>query len=342
MKVKVKDIAQAAGVSPATVSLVLNNKPSRISPGTQELIRSIARDMQMKQGQTSGNSYEYTAVKTIGLVVADVKNQYFTLLTGCVNEYMNQQGYTVFQCNAMNSGQKCLKAVNELLVKNVNGIIVIPPYHINNEQDNVSLRQCVEESPVPVVLLDQAVHGLFTDFITSDNKQGGYLATKYLLDLGHRKIGCILGPEGNYTARKRLEGYRRALDEAEVAYEESLVIHGEYDLESGANCAEQLIRYGVTAIFATNDLMALGVYRHAEREKIKIPEQLSVVGYDNTMICELLAVGLTSIEQSIDSMGAKAGEVLCGRMEGDTEEAAPRNYYFSPVLIERESAQRLC
>lgn len=339
MKVKMKDIAELAGVSPATVSLVLNNKPSRISLSTQEHIRSIAREMAIKNGMCT--MADGSGIKTIGFVLPDSRNYFFNMLADGLNHYISSQGYTVFQCCSLNNSEKCIKAVEDLIIKNTDGIIVVPPYKINDNQDNISLRKCVEKSPVPIVLLDQAVFNLFTDFVTADNKQGGYLATKHLLDLGHKKIGCILGPKQNYTARKRLEGYKRALAESEIPYDEKLVQNSEYDMKSGEAAAEILIKEGVSAIFATNDLLAAGVYKYTEKNNIKIPDQISVVGYDNTIICDLLSAKLTSVEQSADSMGAKAGEVVLGRIEGTSEEEAPRNYYFSPLLVERESTARI-
>lgn len=339
MKVKVKDIAEAAGVSPATVSLVLNNKPSRISSSTQEHIKSIAREMQINNSTTQ--KMDHTGTKTVGLIVSDVKNSYFNMLSNSVNGYMMQQGYTVFQCNSMNSAKKCLKLIHDLIIKNVEGIIVIPPYHINNDEDNVDLRKCFEKSPIPIVLLDQAVYTLFTDFITADNKQGGYLATKHLIDLGHDRIGCILGPRHNYTTRKRLEGYKWALAEADIMFEEAFIIYGEYDMDSGRSGMEQLMMSNITAVFAGNDLMAAGIYQYAEKNEISVPRDLSVVGYDNSMICDLLPTKLTSIEQNVDSMGAKAGEVLLGRIKGDPEDIAPRNYYFTPILVERASTKKI-
>lgn len=339
MKVKMKDIAELAGVSPATVSLVLNNKPSRISLSTQEHIRSIARELAIKNG--SGTMTEGTGIKTIGFVLPDNRNYFFNMLADGLNNYISSQGYTVFQCCSQNNSEKCIKAVEDLIIKNTDGIVVVPPYEINDNQDNINLRKCVEKSPIPIVLLDQAVYNLFTDFVTADNKQGGYLAAKHLLDLGHKKVGCILGPKQNYTTRKRLEGYKRALAESELPFDEKLVQYSGYDMKSGEKAAEILVKEGVSAIFATNDLLAAGVYKYAEKDHIKIPDQLSVVGYDNTIICDLLAAKLTSIEQSADSMGAKAGEVLLGRIKGTSEEEAPRNYYFSPILVERESTAKV-
>lgn len=339
MKVKMKDIAEAAGVSAATVSLVLNNKPSRISAATQEHIRSIAREMQMKQGVVSGEVSQ--SVKTIGLLLPDVKNGYFNDLASGVNKYMVQQGYTVFQCDILNDTERCLRAIEDLTIKNVEGIIIIPPYHINSNQDNVALRKSFEKSPIPIILLDQAVYTMFTDFVTADNKQGGYLATKHLLELGHERIGCILGPKQNYTAKKRLEGYKRALAERSIVFDDELVACSEYDISSGKECMEQLSEKDITAVFATNDLIAIGVMQYAERAGMTIPGDLSVVGYDNSLLCDLLEVKLTSIEQNAESMGEKAGEVLLGRIKGSAEEAAPRNYYFTPLFVERQSTGKI-
>lgn len=338
MKIKVKDIAKIAGVSPATVSLVLNDKPSRIAESTKEHIKNIARELEFRI--THEVDINQVKTKVIGLIIPDNTNQYYSWLENGVATYMDQQGYSVFTCNCMENTEKCFRQIEDLSIKDVEGIIVIPPASLS-EKDIVKLKGYFDKSLIPMMLLDQAVYSLFTHFVTGDNKQGSYLATKHLLELGHTQIGLLGGIESTYITRKRTEGYKRALAEYHIGYDEQLVIHGTDIKQLRDEGSEHLIKLGCTAIVAASDQVAVAVYQKAEKLGIKIPDDLSVVGYNNTSLCEMLKVKLTSIDQNADLIGAKAAEVLLGSIRGENEEdMGPQNYYFSPVLVERESTRR--
>ena len=199
--------------SPTTVSLVLNNKPSRIADDTKEHIFRVAREMQFQMASEVDFS-EYRKVKTLGMIVPDKKNPFYDRLAEEVAGCAFLRGYTLFQCGTGDDIQSFYLAIEGLMSKNVDGIIVIPPRTMDKE--NVKLLKSVQKSRVPLMLLDRAAYGVFCDFVTADNKHGGRIATEYLIRQGHTKIGCMVGDANVYTSRKRVEGYREALAAAKI------------------------------------------------------------------------------------------------------------------------------
>ncbi|MCB7318788.1 LacI family DNA-binding transcriptional regulator [Lacrimispora sp. 210928-DFI.3.58] len=335
---KVKDIAKAAGVSPSTVSLVLNNRPSRITEETKENILRIAREMRF-QLEMGSDFAEIKKAGVLGMVVPDRGNPFFSHLAGEVSRCAYEQGYIVHQCTTGDDVQHFYSALGSLITRNVDALIVIPPRTMNKE--NVKALKSFQKSGPPIVLLDRAAYSVFCDFVTADNKYGGRIATEYLISHGHTKIGCIIGEENIYTARKRLNGYCEALSAAGISYNNELVHYGHYDIESGRKGAELLLAQGATAIMAGNDLMAYGVYLYAEEHGLSIPADLSVIGYDNTALCDLMKVPLTSVDQNSDMMASKVIEVLTERLaQTEIDEPMPyRNYYFTPSIVERKSVK---
>lgn len=339
MKVKIKDIAKAAGVSPTTVSLVLNKKPSRIADDTREQVLKIAREMQF-QNETGIDCSGFGKVKTLGLLVPDAMNSFYHQLAEEVAKNAFMRGYLLFQCYTDDSLECFCKAVEGLMSKNVDGIIVIPPRTLDKE--NIKLLKSAQKSHVPLVLLDRAAYSLFCDLVTADNKHGGRIAAEYMIERGHKRIGCMMGDSRIYTAQKRLEGYREALAAHKIPFETSLVYQGNYDIDSGFKGAGELVNQGVTAIVAGNDLMAFGIYVYAKTNSLSIPDDLSVIGYDNTELCRFMDVPLTSVDQNACTMASKAVEVLLKWVERDEQEEEPvRNYYFTPHIVERKSVKRI-
>lgn len=338
MKVKVKDIAKAAGVSPATASLVLNNKPSRIADSTKERIFRVARELQF-QKEAEIDFEGFKEIKTIGVAIPDAMNMFYHKMGEEIAAFASASDYVVFQCYTGDDIDRFYAALEGLTAKNVDGIIAIPPRTM--DKNNVKLLKSVQKSKVPLVLLDRAAYSVFCDFVTADNKHGGRIATEYLISRGHRKVGCMVDELNVYTAKKRLEGYKEALAAYKIPYDNDLVFCGNYDTKTGYIGAEALLKKGVTAIVTGSDLMAYGVYLYARDHGLRIPEDLSVIGYDNTELCRVIDVPLTSVDQNAEIMAHKAVEVLLRQIEGGEEEAPARNYYFTPYIVERESVKQV-
>lgn len=334
MKIKVKDIAQAAGVSPTAVSQVLNNKPCRLSESTKEKILSVAREMKFQNNSTISKEM-IGRVKTIGLIVPD--GIFFKELATKISAGLYKQDYIVFQCNVGDDVECCYRSIEGLMLKNVDGMIVIPPCTSRKDIRLQKMLKSLQESGVPMILADRAVYTVFCDFVTSDNKLGGKSATEYLISRGHKKIGCIMGNKDVYTVRKRIDGYKQAMVASGMIYDDELIYFGGFDEETGTHGTNELLKKGVTAIFAGSYEIAYGVYKYANEHNLKIPHDLSVIGFDNIAACEYMSPALTSVEQNIDQIAEKVVEVILRNLEKVEDEDAPSNYYYAPILKERDS-----
>lgn len=336
-KCTIRDIAKKAGVSHTTVSLVLNNKENRVSQATKDKIIAITKEMNYTPNQIAV-SLATKKTFTLGLMLPDLSSTHFSAIASGVQSYAQSQGYSIFLCNTNGSVEKCVAYIQEFVKRSIDGIVLIPPATINENNDNEKLSVALEECDIPYVLVEHAVLHLFHDFVTIDNRSGGFIATSHLAELGHQKIGCITGPLTEIGAKRRFRGYKEALAESGLELQKPLVHAGDYTFHSGVEGGRTLINKGSTAIFCCNDLMALGVNKAAAELGIRIPEDLSLVGFNGDPICEYLNVPLTTVNQPSSAMGRKACEILLDRIrESDELEQFQRDYYFSPTLVVRGS-----
>lgn len=335
MSVTVRDIAREAGVSATTVSLVLGKRDNRISEATRQRITALAKEMNYSPNQIAA-ALVTKKTNTIGLILPDMTNLFFATAASGIEKYAQQHQYSLLLSNSGESVDKCISYIHVLEKRYIDGIVVVPPSNINSGENYVKMQSALAACTVPYVLLERAVHNVYHDFVTSDNRRGGCLATEYLLGLGHVKIGCITGPLSEYGAVRRRQGYVEALAEHGIDLDEQLIYEGDFHIDSGFDGANVLLDKGVSAIFASNDMMALGVLRAATKRGVVVPEQLSVVGYDNSPLVEMANVPLTTVNQPADQMGRCACEILMRRIQNPNEQN--RDHYFSPTLVERASA----
>lgn len=330
----VRDIAKIAGVSPTTVSLVLNDKAPNISLETRQRILAIAEKENYRPNMIAV-SLATNRTNTLGVIVPDLANLFYATMVSGIENYAQRKDQSLLLCNCSDSIPKCLNLISTLQDRCIDGLILIPPATVNEEGNYLTMTKRLHSFPKPYILLERAIHNLYHDFVTSDNKLGGYIATEHLLKLGHRSIGCITGPLSEYGAMRRLQGYQEALEEYDVPYNPQLIYQGDFHSESGKAGAQTLLPKGITALFCCNDMMAQGALLMAEKMHVDVPRQLSVVGYDNNPIADILRVPLTTVAQPVETMGKNACEILLRKIKN--KDAPQQDYYFSPVLVERES-----
>lgn len=332
-RVTIKDIAAKAGVSVTTVSLVLNGKEHRIAQETRKKIIDIANALEYRPNQLAVGLIT-KRTNTIGLLIPDVSNSYFSELAKGAESKAAENGFNLILCNTNDSPTKDCKYVNVLLDRGVDGIIMVPSGRGKDE----TLNQCLnlmKRSQKPFVLADRIRVGTTYPGVTLDQLKGGYLATEYLIKQGHRKIGCITGPLGMVNAYMRYQGYKKALQKYGINYNSKLVKEGTYHIEDGLIQSKELFEENVSAIFACNDLMAYGVYKSAISEGIKVPEELSIIGFDNIPFSEFLEVPLTTIHQPACQIGEVSVEKLINLIlkKEDTDKVI----VLDPELIIRDS-----
>lgn len=331
MATTIKDIAKATGFSPATVSLVLNHKDHRIPQKTRDTVLQAAKELNYRPNRMAASLVTKKS-RTIGLILPDITNSFFSEIAAAVEQECSGADYSVILCSTNDVPEQDVRYVNLLLERNVDGVLFAMAV---NSQANCA-DECLallQEAGAATVLLDREWKTDSTVNVTSNNEEGGYLACRHLLDLGHTRIGCITGPMGTQSAQKRLYGYIRALQEDGIAFDPALVLEGDYHTGSGYALTEKLLEQGVTAIFAANDMMAMGVYKKLRELKLKIPRDVSVVGYDNLTFAELMEVPLTTVSQPAREMGITASKKLLQMLEGNTEQSE----VYTPRLEARAS-----
>jgi LacI family transcriptional regulator len=219
-----------------------------------------------------------------------------------------------------------------LLEKRIDGLIV------GSAGAPQTLARRLRVSPVPLVVIDRVLPGLAADLVQIDHEEGGYLATKYLIDLGHKTIGCITGPSNTTASSDRLAGYRRALAEATLPYRQRWVAQSDFSSEGGYQAAARLLqRPGLTAVFASNDLMGIGLLRYAAEKGVRVPQELSVIGFDGIELGRYVHPALTTIGQSIRQLGELAANTLI-QCIGRRGKGPYRQLVLPPEIIVRESS----
>jgi LacI family transcriptional regulator len=335
MRVTIKDIAKKTNLSITTVSLVLNNKPNKISQSTKERIYKAVKELNYMPNQIA-RALVSDKVNAIGLIIPDITNMYFAELAKIVEKETRKFGYNIMLCDSGNDSMQQIDFIKMLYQNGIKGVIMAISADASTHETTFSM---VKKFDMTVVLIDRFVSEYNIDSVVVNNRHGAYMAAKHLLELGHRKIGCITGPDELQDSRERYAGFVQAMNEYGVPIEKSLVYHGDYNMESGICGGEALLNQGVTAIFTFNDMMAYGVYQMAEKHKTRIPQQLSVIGFDNIMFSSLLSVPLTTISQPVNEMGIKAVEILMRKME--STEKKSEIFVFEPEIIIRTSTKKI-
>ncbi|WP_342431795.1 LacI family DNA-binding transcriptional regulator [Neobacillus sp. FSL H8-0543] len=336
MSITIKDIAKKANVSITTVSRVLNQKTEGISKSTRKRVLEIIEELGYRPNSIA-RSMITKQTNTIGLIIPDIRNPFFPELVRGVEDFLNQHSYNVFLCNTDGDPKRELEYVSLLKEKNVDGII----FTYSCAETIQQLEDILSVEKIPFVLLDRGVEDHKFSVVSIHNEKAGYLATQHLIELMHTQIGCITGPTSYPNSKARLQGYQRALAEAGIASNPDLIVEGDFQMEGGYLAARELLaKQKVTAVFAFNDLMAFGVYQAAAEMGISIPDDLSVVGFDNIKYNQLLHPRLTTIEQSVYEMGKLSAEILFEQMTKGGD-AVTKTQYLEPALILRESTKKL-
>jgi len=332
MSVTVKDIAKVAGVSITTVSLVLSGRECRVSMKTREKVQKIARDLDYQPNHLARGLVTRRS-QTIGLIIPDISNLFFSELAKGVEMEAQQNSYNVIFSNSNEDGTKDLKNLRILLNKAVDGLIIVPSIKEHEMNLTAEFNRILSSHKLPVVIVDRILPGIECDFVSLDNREGGFMATKHLLELGHQKIGCITGPQALMSSGMRYQGYCDALNLYGLPIDENIVFNGDYCLHSGVEGAEILINRNVTAVFACNDMMACGAYRQACIMNKKIGSEFSLIGFDDIPFAEMLEYPLTTIHQPVYDIGKSSCRMLLDKLNGTTTDI--RKIKYSPTLVVR-------
>lgn len=313
MKVTISDIARIANVSKATVSRVINHKSQGVSEETARRIMEIIE----REGylpNSLARSIVVSRTRTLGLVVPDIGNPFFSQMVRGIIISARALGYTVLLCNSDNNCELEESGVMSLIEKRVDGVALI-----SSARKSSAALQSLRQHEIPVVQIDRVVGGHDSGAsVVIDNCGGMREATAYLLGKGHRRIAFLGGTEGVYTTVERYRGFRQALDEAGVSVKDAYVAYGHYDIESGeALVREMLARTSdVTAIVAGCDLIGIGVIKALRRAGIDVPGAMEIIGFDGIQMTEVVEPALSTVVQPIRELAEEATGLLVGMIDG--------------------------
>jgi LacI family transcriptional regulator len=328
----IKDVAELAQVSQSTVSRVLTGH-SRVAKETKEKILYAIQQLGY-QPNASAQSLASNRTNSVGMLVGTLAGAYYSTLTSSVEEIARDNNFHLIATSGRFSRTYELEAINFLKMKRVDGLIIHTGELLDNDILNIA-----NEVPATVVL-NHYIPEIAENCIYLDDELGGYLATKHLLDYGHTKIGCITGPLQQNVSRDRLQGYRNALTEYGIQYDPNLIVEGRFDLKDSGVAPNRLLdrNTGITAIFCLNDHIALEVYEVLNERHFVIGDDISVVGFDNSIFCSQIVPKLTSINFPVNLMGTEAVRKVLSLI---TKTDYSMQKKLIPELISRDSVKRI-
>ncbi|TQP13953.1 LacI family DNA-binding transcriptional regulator [Vibrio cholerae] len=325
-----KDIARLAGVSTSTVSHVIN-KSRFVSDEIAERVNNAAQQLNYAPSALA-RSLKMNRTKTIGMLVTTSTNPFFGEVVKGVERSCYHQGYNLILCNTEGDNQRMKASINTLLQKRVDGLLLMCST-LEGERLDVFDRY----PDIPIVVMDWGPILFASDKIQDNSLQGGYMAAKHLIESGHKEIGCITGPLIRHQAQMRYEGYKRALAEAGIAINPDWIVESDFECEGGYQAFEKLYQRGKlpSALFVSNDMMAMGVIQAACQRGLRVPDDLSLIGYDDVHIAKFMTPALTTIHQPKYRLGKAAVDTLLYRLENPDTTA--QVVQLEPTLVVRSS-----
>jgi len=325
-RVTIKDVARRAGVALGTVSHHLNAS-APVAGETAGRIDSAIAELGFRV-DLGARSLRSRRTHSVGLVLPTIANPFFAEVARAVEHALWERGLQTFLCDASEDPARERAHLDALLSRRVDGILLIrsgarPPRGLSADRHGP-----------PIIHLDRALSG--APSITSDNRLGGALAARHLAGLGHRRIGVLAGEAGLPNVKQRLEGFARELEAHGLALDQGLVRHGPQAISLGRAAGDLLARdRGATAIFATNDVVAIGAWRRLLELGVRIPQDVSLVGYDDIEMAGLLVPPLTTVHQDTARLGQEAAALLGRLLEG--QPVPSRTTLIAPSLVVRGS-----
>jgi LacI family transcriptional regulator, galactose operon repressor len=338
-KVTIREIAEVANVSLSTVSRALRGDP-RAKRGTVERVLQVARDLNYYPDSLA-KSLRQSRTNTIGIIFNDLNNPFYSEILGVIGATLNNSSYSMIISYSHYDAAQERANIMSMLSKRVDGIILSP---INDQTENVRL---LEENGVEYVLIDCFPRFPGTSYVYSDHGMGARIATEHLISRGHRDILLLTGPPSRCMHGAFIDNYKKALEENGIAVRPALVVHAEdLSIESGYQSFKRLLAGSAespnlefSAVVTISDLLAIGIYKLANELKFRIPDDYSVVGYDNIEIASVLSPPLTTIHQPRKRIGLESLRMLLHNIEHEEKER--KAVALPPHLVKRGSVRSL-
>lgn len=329
--VTIKEVSKLAGVSQATVSRVINGT---CKVAIEKKIR-VERAIEVLDYRPNAIAQALASCRTgsIGVIVPELGG-FFSGILNSIERLLRRRGYHVIVTAGSCTEKSEQESVEFMLNRKVDAIIL----HTQQLSDEYLIN--LNTRGVAIVLINRLIPELAESCINIDNVLGGIIATNYLIEMGHQEIACITGPLEKKDARERLEGYRKALESADIEYKDELVVEAGFTEESGAKATQTLIdgNNNISAIFASNDHMAFGAYEVIQANGYRIPDEISLIGFDNVIFARYLTPRLTTINFPVESMSEEAVNLAIQKIE---RKKGNVNFRLSPSLVVRASVKNL-
>ncbi|MBW4080898.1 LacI family DNA-binding transcriptional regulator [Paenibacillus sp. S150] len=324
----IKDVAKLAGVALSTASYAMSGD-SKVSAKTREKVLEAARQLNYQKNGFAMD-LKRSRTNTIALILTDLSGPYYSELIRSIQDVALSNSYDLIACSSM--GGKDSTAVRFLLEKRVDGAIVLA-HNITDE-----ILRAAGSARFPIVVMDRLINGEGLINVVVDGEQGGYRATRYLIEKGHEAIAYISGPANSYDNALRYKGYLRAMHEAGLQEKTKWKISGGFIRQGGYKAAKMMLMQGElpTAVFYANDEMAVGGMKALEEGGVSVPGDISVIGFDDIQLAEYIQPPMTTIRQPMYESGSLAGHLLFQMLNGD----AVNDFYKLKIeLIERKSVK---
>lgn len=337
MKITIKEIAKEAGVSIATVSMIINKKDKNISEATRIRVLDVIKKYNYIPNAMAG-SLVTQRTNMVGLILPDITNPFFPGIARGAEDKANEAGYSIIFCNTDDKLEVEEKYIETLTKKMVDGIIIA---HSSNSE---KMSEILEKCKFPLILIDRDFYSEnIRGKVLVNNFEGSYDGVKYLINKGYKNIAYLSGSLKTNTARDRLEGYKKALIDNGISINNNLIKYGKYKIDWGKTGVDELLKENekFDAIFCGNDLIAIGAIKELKLKGYRIPDDIGVMGFDDIYLAGLIEPPLTTIRQPNYQMGYMAMELLIENLKN----AGKNNSYNNEVktitlkteIIERNS-----
>jgi DNA-binding LacI/PurR family transcriptional regulator len=329
MSKRLAEVARKVGVSEATVSRVLNAKPG-VSDATRQAVLTALDVL----GYERPTKLRGERARLVGLVLPELQNPIFPAFAEIVGGGLTQNGYTPLLCTQNSGGVTESDYVDLLLAQQVSGVIFLGGNYTQADAPHEHYDR-LRQVNLPTVLVNARIPGLAFPTVSTDDAAAAEQALLHVHQLGHRRIGMLLGPADHIPSQRKLAAGRRLLESLGSPLDDDMIVRGLYSLESGQAGATRLINAGATAIVCASDPIALGAVRAARRAGLRVPLDISVVGFDDSALMSCTEPPLTTVRQPIESMGRTVIDLLLSQIAGNRD--AGEELLFEPELVLRAS-----
>ena len=322
----IKDVAKYTGLSIATISKYING--GNVLERNKEVIEVAIKDLNFRVNEMA-RGLKTNKTKTVGILIPNLEQVFCTSIVSNIENILIKFGYSTIICDYKEDSKLEKDKLQFLVNKMVDGIIMMPMVH-----EEAIIQEVINEG-IPIVLIDRVLNNVECDVVLVDNLNASYDAVEQFIIRGHKRIGIIVGPEEVYTAQERLKGYYRVHEDYNIPVCRELIKYGDYKIDSGYEYLKELMDLEKlpSAVFVTNYEMTLGAVMAINERSINVPEELSIIGFDNLQMAKIIKPPLSIVMQPIQNIGEISAETLLKRLGGDMSNFPARFRLKAEVLI---------